>query len=133
MVFSKVVLFTYKWGYLLQLLSHNHALSNKEVEKEVGKVRQRWVNLCKFNAVSLASRLSLEQWPGRPRSQKLGESRLGRLYIYIALHCHHQNDFCIKMGSGESHFNISSIACVCVWGGGGGGGGEGGMSQRLCP
>ena len=88
-------------------LSHNHALSNKEVEKEVGKVRQRWVNLCKFNAVLLASRLSLEQWPGRPRSQKLGESRLGRLYIYIALHCHHQNDFCIKMGSGESHFNVS--------------------------
>ena len=23
------------------------------------------------------------------------------------LHCHHQNDFCIKMGSDESHFNVS--------------------------
>ena len=22
-------------------------------------------------------------------------------------HCHHQNDFCIKMGSDESHFNVS--------------------------
>ena len=28
-------------------------------------------------------------------------------YIPIAIHCHHQNDFCIKMGSDESHFNVS--------------------------
>ena len=27
-------------------------------------------------------------------------------YIYISLHCHHQNDFCIKMGSEESQFNV---------------------------
>ena len=27
--------------------------------------------------------------------------------IYLSLHCHHQNDFCIKMGSHESHFNVS--------------------------
>ena len=27
--------------------------------------------------------------------------------IYLSLHCHHQNDFCIKMGSDESHFNFS--------------------------
>ena len=27
--------------------------------------------------------------------------------IYLSLHCHHQNDFCIKMGSTESHFNVS--------------------------
>ena len=26
---------------------------------------------------------------------------------YISLHCHHQNDFCIKMGSNERHFNVS--------------------------
>ena len=24
-----------------------------------------------------------------------------------SLHCHHQNDFCIKVGSDESHFNVS--------------------------
>ena len=30
-----------------------------------------------------------------------------REIIYLPLHCHHQNDFCIKMGSGESHFNVS--------------------------
>ena len=27
--------------------------------------------------------------------------------IYILLHCHHQNDSCIKMGSDENHFNVS--------------------------
>ena len=25
----------------------------------------------------------------------------------LSLHCHHQNDFCIKVGSDESHFNVS--------------------------
>ena len=29
-----------------------------------------------------------------------------RLYTY-PLHCHHQNDSCVKMGSNESHFNVS--------------------------
>ena len=27
--------------------------------------------------------------------------------IYLSLHCHHQIDSCIKMGSDESHFNVS--------------------------
>ena len=27
--------------------------------------------------------------------------------MYISLHCHHQNDSCIKMGSDESLFNVS--------------------------
>ena len=26
--------------------------------------------------------------------------------IYPSLHCHHQNDFCIKMGSDDSNFNV---------------------------
>ena len=30
-----------------------------------------------------------------------------REVIYISLHCHLQNDFCIKMGSDESHFSVS--------------------------
>ena len=30
-----------------------------------------------------------------------------REIIYLSLHCHHQNDFCTKMGSDESHFNVS--------------------------
>ena len=29
--------------------------------------------------------------------------------IYLSLHCHHQNDSCIKMGSDESYFNVSLI------------------------
>ena len=28
--------------------------------------------------------------------------------IYLSLHCHHSNDSCIKMGSDESHFNVSA-------------------------
>ena len=27
--------------------------------------------------------------------------------IYLSLHCHHQNDSCIKAGSDKSHFNVS--------------------------
>ena len=27
--------------------------------------------------------------------------------LYLSRHCHHQNDFCIKVGSDESHFNAS--------------------------
>ena len=30
-----------------------------------------------------------------------------REIIYLSPHCHHQNDPCIKMGSNESHFNVS--------------------------
>ena len=30
-------------------------------------------------------------------------------YIYLSPHCHHQNDSCNKMGSDESHFNVSLI------------------------
>ena len=32
-----------------------------------------------------------------------------REIIYFSPHCHHQNDSCIKMGSDESHFNVSLI------------------------
>ena len=32
-----------------------------------------------------------------------------RKILYLSLHCHHQNDFYIKMGSNVSHFNISLI------------------------
>ena len=35
-----------------------------------------------------------------------------REIIYLSLHCHHQNDSCIKMGSDESHFifNVSVVS-----------------------
>ena len=32
-----------------------------------------------------------------------------REIMYLSLHCHHQNDSCIKMGSDKSHFNVSLI------------------------
>ena len=32
-----------------------------------------------------------------------------RVIIHLSLHCHHQNDSCIKMSSDESHFNVSLI------------------------
>ena len=31
------------------------------------------------------------------------------IIIYRSLHCHHQNDSCIKVGNDESHFNVSLI------------------------
>ena len=33
----------------------------------------------------------------------------GRGIPIVSQHCHHQSDSCIKMGSGESHFNVSLI------------------------
>ena len=33
--------------------------------------------------------------------------QMEREITYLSLHCHHQNDFCIKIGSDESHFNVS--------------------------
>ena len=32
-----------------------------------------------------------------------------RNIINLSLHCHHQNDTCMKMGSDKSHFNVSLI------------------------
>ena len=32
-----------------------------------------------------------------------------REIIYLPVYCHHQNDSCIKVGSDESHFNVSLI------------------------
>ena len=37
-----------------------------------------------------------------------------REIINLSLHCHHQNDFCIKTGIIESHFNVSLIMKVKV-------------------
>ena len=35
------------------------------------------------------------------------DSRCGRVELCLTLLCPHHNDFCIKMGSDESHFNVS--------------------------
>ena len=31
----------------------------------------------------------------------------GKRVYTLSLHCHHQNDSCIKVGSDENHFNVS--------------------------
>ena len=31
------------------------------------------------------------------------------MIIYLSLHCHHHNDFCINVGSDESRFNVTLI------------------------
>ena len=45
------------------------------------------------------------------RDREKGGSEYGgggkRESIYLSPHCHQQNDFCIKMGSDENHFNVS--------------------------
>ena len=46
------------------------------------------------------------------RSGEVGEGawRCGeRDIIYLTLHCHHQNDSCIKRGTDKSQFNVSFI------------------------
>ena len=45
---------------------------------------------------------------GGKRVQRWGKREI----IYLSLHCHHQNDSCIKMGSDESPFNASLIVRV---------------------
>ena len=30
--------------------------------------------------------------------------------MYLSVHCHHQDEYLIKMGSDESHFNVLLIA-----------------------
>ena len=35
-----------------------------------------------------------------------------REIIYLSLHCHYLNDFCIKMGSDESHLNFLLLLLI---------------------
>ena len=39
-----------------------------------------------------------------------------REIMYLSLHCHHQTDSCIKMGSDETRFDVSLIVRVKVTG-----------------
>ena len=45
---------------------------------------------------------------------EVGEEEGRKEIIHLSLHCHHQNDSCIKMGIDESHFNVSLIVTVKV-------------------
>ena len=49
-------------------------------------------------------------YQGRGEGGGRGVRRWGeKEIIYLSLHCHHQNDSCIKTGSDESHFKVSLI------------------------
>ena len=57
---------------------------------------------------------SNEQCNTKPGKKREGGSKVGgggggvkREIIYLSLHYHHQNDFCIMVSSDESHFNVS--------------------------
>ena len=47
--------------------------------------------------------------PGRGGGGGYGGGGRGREIIQLSLHCHYQNDSCVKMGSDESYFNVSLI------------------------
>ena len=55
------------------------------------------------------------QCPQTTTFEEKGEGRWGyggggrERLLYLSLHCHHQNDSCIKMGGDQSHFNVSLI------------------------
>ena len=46
-------------------------------------------------------------YQGRGEGGEGGMEGGGREIIYLSLHCHHQNDSCIKVGSDESPLNVS--------------------------
>ena len=46
---------------------------------------------------------------GGERGEGPGTEVGERYIIYLSLHCHHQNDSSIKMGSDENHFNVLLI------------------------
>ena len=54
---------------------------------------------------SVKRELSSKKCWRRPKPQVVGKE----VRLYLSLHCHHHNDSCIKVGSDDSHFNVSSI------------------------
>ena len=62
------------------------------------------VTQTRWSSVSVSHRWSAR--PARRRGMEVGGEGD---FIYLSLHCHHQNDFCIRVGSDESHFNVSLI------------------------
>ena len=67
-------------------------------EKSLGVSKQTW---CLTSTETI--RLIMDGEKGGEGVWRWGE----RESIYLSLHCHHQNDSCIKMGGDESHFNVS--------------------------
>ena len=71
-----------------------------------GYAKRKTQSTSKVNMVLNVHR-NRKAYQGQGRGGK-GVWRWGkREIIYLSLHCHRQNDSCIKMGSDESHFNVS--------------------------
>ena len=69
-----------------------------------GRTSSKYVNIVlNVHRIHKAYSGGGEEGGGKEVSWRWGE----RVIIYLSLHCHHQNDSCIKMGSDESHFNVS--------------------------
>ena len=45
--------------------------------------------------------------PAQRLTARLNRLTLRRGRLHLTLHCHHQNDTCIKVGGDEGHFNVS--------------------------
>ena len=105
------------------LLSDNHSLSQtfqQHVKENASSCRHqsrhacsRDVNSavvrdCRHNVTRWRARQTVQVEDGFIRDGEKGVWRWGeREIIYLSLHCHHQNDSCIKLGSDESHFDVS--------------------------
>ena len=80
----------------------------------MGEARTRLSTIVLVFLVNMVLNVHLEKpqgllGTGRKR-EALGVWMWGkREIIDLSLYCHQQNDFCIKMGSDESHFNVSLI------------------------
>ena len=59
--------------------------------------------LSKHGAYTETTRLIRDGEKGGAGVWRWGEREI----IYLSLHCQHQDEFCIKVGSDESHFNVS--------------------------
>ena len=75
----------------------------------VDSVRALWASFCKKKKkTGLNVHIRLIKDGEKGGGGWKGVWRWGkREIIYLLLHCHHQNGSCIKMGSDESHFNVS--------------------------
>ena len=65
-----------------------------------------WLVIHTFNAEVFPRRYCWGR--GRLYSGKR-ETTLGRGKLFLPLQCHHQIDFCIKIGSDDNYFNVSLI------------------------
>ena len=83
-------------GKQTQMLSFQYFSSS--VAKGVGSSRCFKYTWCLTSAETIRLRRGKEVW-------RWGKREI----IYLSLHCHHQNDFCVKVGSDDSHFNVSLI------------------------